>query len=194
MESKIKMFLDSNNYDVRVTRNGRWIDQKCTMDVLSLVSDCVLNYVSDDINKTFTTKDIWFSEYAITNVQKIFVKPDPTNKKSSREYDKYFGHQLKLLGYSGILKEEKRNNKNYYKVENAEILDFIAKRDINALEFLQMYIEKVLRDSQLFEPFADFFDLQDKDSYENCKRKFTEFTMRYTNINKKRNAEGFLQK
>ena len=31
-----------------------------------------------------------------------------------------------------------------------------------------------------------FFDLQDKDSYENCKRKFTEFTMRYTNINKKK--------
>ena len=100
MESKIKKFFDSNNYDVRVTGNGRWIDQKCTMDVLSLVSDCVLNYVSDDINKIFTTKDIWFSEYAITNVQKIFVKPDPTNKKSSREYDKYFGQPLKLLGYS----------------------------------------------------------------------------------------------
>lgn len=184
MESKIKKFFDSNNYDVRVTGNGRWIDQKCTMDVLSLVSDCVLNYVSDDINKIFTTKDIWFSEYAITNVQKIFVKPDPTNKKSSREYDKYFGQPLKLLGYSGILKEEKKNNKNYYTVKNVEILDYIAKRDINALEFLQMYIEKVLKDSQLFEPFADFFNLQDKDSYENCKRKFTEFTMQYTNINK----------
>ena len=61
MESKIKKFFDSNNYDVRVTGNGRWIDQKCTMDVLSLVSDCVLNYVSDDINKIFTTKDIWFN-------------------------------------------------------------------------------------------------------------------------------------
>ena len=184
MESKIKKFFDSNNYDVRVIGNGRWIDQKCMMDVLSLVSDCVLNYVSDDINKIFTTKDIWFSEYAITNVQKIFVKPDPTNKKSSREYDKYFGQPLKLLGYSGILKEEKKNNKNYYTVKNVEILDYIAKRDINALEFLQMYIEKVLKDSQLFEPFADFFNLQDKDSYENCKRKFTEFTMQYTNINK----------
>lgn len=31
----IQRFLDEHDYDVRKTHNGRWIDQKCTMDVVS---------------------------------------------------------------------------------------------------------------------------------------------------------------
>ena len=29
----IQEFLDEHDYDIRKTHNGRWIDQKCTMDV-----------------------------------------------------------------------------------------------------------------------------------------------------------------
>ena len=38
----IQKFLDEHDYDVRKTHNGRWIDQKCTMDVVCLVSDCII--------------------------------------------------------------------------------------------------------------------------------------------------------
>ena len=34
----IQKFLDEHDYDIRKTHNGRWIDQKCTMDVVCLVS------------------------------------------------------------------------------------------------------------------------------------------------------------
>ena len=34
----IQEFLDEHDYDIRKTHNGRWIDQKCTMDVVCLVS------------------------------------------------------------------------------------------------------------------------------------------------------------
>ena len=37
----IQKFLDEHDYDIRKTHNGRWIDQKCTMDVVCLVSDCI---------------------------------------------------------------------------------------------------------------------------------------------------------
>lgn len=33
----IQEFLDEHDYDIRKTHNGRWIDQKCTMDVVCLV-------------------------------------------------------------------------------------------------------------------------------------------------------------
>ena len=29
----IQKFLDEHDYDIRKTHNGRWIDQKCTMDL-----------------------------------------------------------------------------------------------------------------------------------------------------------------
>ena len=34
----IQNFLDAHDYDIRKTHNGRWIDQKCTMDVVCLVA------------------------------------------------------------------------------------------------------------------------------------------------------------
>lgn len=40
----IKSFLETHDYDIRKTNNGRWIDQKCTIDVLCLVSDCIVEY------------------------------------------------------------------------------------------------------------------------------------------------------
>ena len=59
------------------------------MDVVCLVSDCILEYIGEKSNKTFTVNDIWYSDYTVENVQQIFSKPNPTNK-ASNEYDKWF--------------------------------------------------------------------------------------------------------
>lgn len=47
----IQKFLDEHDYDIRKTHNGRWIDQKCTMDVVCLVSDCIVEYTSNREDK-----------------------------------------------------------------------------------------------------------------------------------------------
>ena len=47
----IEIFCNSHNYDLRVSHNGRWIDQKCTPDVVWSIADFVLNYV--DIVKLY---------------------------------------------------------------------------------------------------------------------------------------------
>ena len=60
-EQKIREFLNSHDYDIRKTRNGRWIDQKCTMDVLCMVSDCIIEFTRYDNNLEFTVRDIWYS-------------------------------------------------------------------------------------------------------------------------------------
>ena len=135
MEKQIQEFLSENDYDIRKSHNGRWIDQKCTMDVLSVVADCILEYIGDDTEKQFTTRDIWYSEYTIKNVQSIFNKPNPKDK-ATNEYDKWFGQPLKLLGYSKVLEEVKIGNKNVYKIKKIEILKYIASRDRFAHKFL----------------------------------------------------------
>ena len=38
----VSRFLDEHNYDVRVSGNGRWIDQKCAFDAVCFVADCIL--------------------------------------------------------------------------------------------------------------------------------------------------------
>lgn len=184
MNDEIIEFLNSNNYDVRISKNARWIDQKCTMDVLSLVSDCIIEYIKEKPNNEFTTKDIWYYEYTVQNVQMIFKKPDPS-KKAKNEYDKWFGQPMKLLGYSKILTETKKKGKNYYKVNNEKILKYISQRDSNALNFLRLYIEKVIKDSGIKEYFDEFFKEQNKDCYMLLKDTFCNFTIQNTEINGK---------
>lgn len=60
-DNQIVEYLNSNNYDIRISHNARWIDQKCTPDVLCIVADCIINYIDNNgIDTAFTSKDIWF--------------------------------------------------------------------------------------------------------------------------------------
>ena len=182
MLTKIQNHLDSYDYDIRKSHSGRWIDQKCTIDIISTIADCILQYVGEDPQKCFTVKDIWFSEFSINHIQKIFVKPDPS-QKSKHEYDKLFGQPMKLLGYSRILNETKGKNSNVYSINNLEILRFIATRDRNSLDFMNLYITKVLSDSGILNEFEKFFYIQTSDAYKSVKDSFYRFTQCNTPIN-----------
>lgn len=181
-EQAIQDFLNQRKYDIRITHNGRWIDQKCTMDVVCLVADCIVEYVKIFPDREFTVNDIWFSEYASQNVQAIFSKPDPT-QKARCEYDKYFGQPIKMMAATGILIENKRGSRNFYTVGNHELLEYISFRERNAFIFLCLYIEKTLRDSGLYWAFEKFFTYQDKNSYQELRDAFIGFTIANTPIN-----------
>ena len=45
--AEMEEFINSKNYDIKISHNGRWIDQKCTPDVIWSIADFVLNYVDD---------------------------------------------------------------------------------------------------------------------------------------------------
>lgn len=179
---QIQEFLDKHDYDVRKTHNGRWIDQKCTMDVVCLVSDCIVEYTSGSSSKEFTVNDIWYNDYTVENVQQIFSKPNPT-EKASNEYDKYFGQPIKLLDAAGIIHGEKSGHGYTYEIVNQELLEYISFRERNCYNFLCLYIEKVLRDSGIYHLFEYFFRIQDKNSFKDLKEGYTQFTIEYTPIN-----------
>jgi hypothetical protein len=161
MKNDISIYLNKFDLDIRKSKYSRFMDQKVTPDVLSFIADCILNLTSGDESKTFTRKDIENSSYFINNVTAIYDKPSPENPNTSNEYDKFIGQPLRVLNYANILDSEKVGLSYIYKIKNFQILQFVAVKERNALNFLYEYITKVLRDSGLLIYFDEF-----KKSYE----------------------------
>lgn len=178
-------FCNSYNYDIRKSGNGRWIDQKCTADVITIIADSIFNFVQHNKNEKFTTQDIWHSQYSIENVQEVFKKPGVVSEAARNEYDKFFQQPMELMANAQILIKEKQGRSNVYKVNNIEVIEYIALREKNALFFLKTYIEKVLSDSGIMYLFEDFFNNQTNDKYIDMKEGFSDFTIKYTKINGK---------
>lgn len=186
----LEQFLNDHDYDIRKTRNGRWIDQKCTMDELCFVADCVVVYLQDGGQQPFQSPDIWHTNYAIENVQKLFSKPDPTDKTTIDEYNKFFRQPLKMLAAAGVLREVgKKNNTIQFCVENEAVLDYLSLRERNCFDFLCSYIRKTLKDSGLWDAFESFFDEQTKEQYNNVKDEFCRFCWKYTPISEGKQEE-----
>lgn len=178
----IEIFCNSHNYDLRVSHNGRWIDQKCTPDVVWSIADFVLNYV-DNENESFTVRDIWQSNYAKATIAETYSKPDTDETTAENEYDKVFSQPLCLLCYAGIIKDISDSpSRHLYVIENREVLEYIARNDLNSLKFLQCYIEKVLKDSNLYSVFTTFLEEQTKQSFDNMKDAFIDFYHCFTPI------------
>lgn len=178
----MKQFLDGHVYDIRQTHNGRWIDQKCTMDELCFVADCVVNYLYEGGSQPFKSPNIWHAEYSIKNVMELFSKPDPTDKTTIDEYNKFFRQPLKMLSAAGVLSEKKVGIEIQFTVVNRDILNYLSLNERNCMEFLCSYIEKTLKDSGLWDSFVSFFDEQTNERYHEVKQAFHDFCIEYTPI------------
>lgn len=186
---QINQFLEKNDYDIekKTTLKGspRWIDQKCTPDVLAIIADCILEYCNSNPSKEeFSSLDIWHNEYTVNNVESIFKKPNPNEKKARNEYDKFFQQPMELFAYAGILEKRKNGNRNLYKLLNEDVLEYISIREMNALNFLNLYNTKVLKDSGIYNYFNTFLEEQTPDTYKVLKEKFSSYMINNTNINK----------
>lgn len=177
-------FLNSKNYDVRISGNARWMDQKCTADVILIIADCILQHTGYNTETEFTVSNIWQDQYTKDNVEAIFLKPNLDSDMANNEYDKYFSQPINLLEYSGVLLDIGRNSRHKYKINNLELLEFIALRETNSLFFLTNYIRKVLQDSGIYDNFQIFFDNQTSNNFRQLRETFISFTINHTKINK----------
>ena len=182
-EEQIQKFMAHYKYDIRITHNARWIDQKCTPDVLCIIADCILEFVNSATEEWFTSLDIWHNEYTINNVEAIFKKPNLDESKAKNEYDKFFQQPMELFANSGILWKKKNGNKNMYKLWNKQLLEYISIREMNALKFLNLYNEKVLKDSGVFCYFENFFNNPNNETFNKMKHEFGRMTVFNTPIN-----------
>ena len=186
--TELQKLLNSINYDIRIKQDARFMDQKCTPDVVCIIADCIINLRESEPNKEFTVQDIWDSQYFIKNVKAIFNKPSATNPTTKSEYDKFIQQPLRLLAYAGVLDIEKRGTKNFYKVANLSVLEYVSLKDRNAYNFLYQYFVKVLSDSGLlkfFEAYKIKFEngnLTQVD-FEDLQSRFIKFIIGNTAIN-----------
>lgn len=181
---QIKEHLKNFDLDIRKSWDARFMDQKITPDVLCVISDCILQFINDDIHREFTTKDIWESDYANQNIKDIFNKPDVLNKNAASEYNKFFAQPLKMLAYAHILNLTKRRGKNFFTINNKTLLEYISIKERNALKFIVLYLEKVLNDSEVFTLFEDFFRENTKNKFNTLKSGYEHFIIENTPINK----------
>lgn len=189
MIAQINEFFSQFDFDIRKSKDARFMDQKVTPDVLCIIADCVLNYTADrDIE--FTKDDIWNDSYFNTNVKAIFNKPDAKNETTRQEYDKFTSQPLRTLAYSGVLSMRKDGNKNLYRINNKIILEFIAVKERNAYLFLYHYLLKVLSDSGELRFFENFrVKCQNgtitNEDFSDLKERFQRFIIGNTAINGK---------
>ncbi|MCT4583089.1 MAG: hypothetical protein N4A35_16885 [Flavobacteriales bacterium] len=184
---EIQKYFQQFDFDVRKTKDARFMDQKVTPDVLSIIADCVLNFDADRAVE-FTKDDIWNDDYFNFNVKAIFNKPDVQNKTTRQEYDKFTSQPLRTLAYAGVLFLQKKGRKNYYQIKNRSILEFIAMKERNAYLFLYYYLHKVLSDSKELKHFEAFkakciAGTVDNESFEVLKSRFQRFIIGNTPIN-----------
>lgn len=177
----INDYLDQFNFDIKLSKNARFMDQKVTPDVLCIVADCILNYISKD-EQEFTTTNIWKNDYSNQNVIDIFGKTDVNNLKAKNEYDKFFQQPLKALSYAQVLTERKVKNQIFFKIQNKELLKYISSKEQYAINFLNIYLEKILKDSDIWYLFDNFFDKNTKNNFDILKNKYEEFIIKYTPI------------
>ncbi len=180
MKNKIEAYLKNIDLDIRKTGDARFFDQKVQPDVLSAVCECILNYVN--ISKEFTNRDIKECEFSNEIVTEIFNKPNISLADS--EFNKFFGQPIKMLAYCGLLYENKDKKPYKYTIVNKELIEYISLRDRNAYYFISVYLEKVLKDSAIWNYFDNFFKIQDKNSLYELRDKYVVFIKKYTNIKK----------
>ena len=181
-EEQIVRFMEKYNYDVRKTHNARWIDQKCTPDVLCIIADCILEFDKICVTEWFSSLDVWHNTYTTENVEAIFKKPNPDEKKARNEYDKFFQQPMELFSNAGILWKKKDGKRNLYKIWNKKLLEYISIGEMNALKFLNLYNTKVLKDSGIYKYYDEFFTNPTPNTFNKMKSEFVRFTLTNTPI------------
>lgn len=152
---EIKQYIDSfSDYDIRSNKDCRFVDQKCTPDIVSFIADCIL--CTSCATKEFNINDLWKEEYFISNSMVIFGKPSPNNTDAHNEYNKVLVQPLKTLAYAHVLSVEKVKNTLYFRVQNTALLEYIATRERNAYNFLLIFFKKVIYDSGLTRLFTEY--------------------------------------
>lgn len=188
MKETIIKYLNQFDLDVRKTGDARFMDQKCTPDVVCFIADCIVNAL--DCSEEFTVADIWSTQYFIKNAKAIFNKPRPTDPKARHEYDKFIQQPLRMLAYAHILEVEKRGGTNYYRVISLDVLDYIAQRERNTFVFLYCYLYKVLSDSGILHYFEEYKEKNvqgtvSKEDFMKLKERYDRFAIGNTAINTK---------
>lgn len=154
MRETINSYLNQFDFDIRKSNDARYVDQKCTPDIVCFLADCILNISAS--HPTFTANDIWQSQYFKHNCRIVFNKPYADDERAKNEHNKWFSQPLKLFHTAGILSADFSTRPTSYSIKNEELLDYISRRERNSYNFLYCFFSKVLKDSGFWKYFEEY--------------------------------------
>ena len=157
MTQNIDKFLDefqTESYDIRLTHDARYVDQKCTPDVVCFIADCILS--TSCANKSFTVNDLWAERFFVENCRVIFGKPSPEDPNAKNEYNKVLSQPLKFLAYAHVLGVSQDKRSLVFRVQEREMLEFISIRERNAYNFMYAFFMKVAEASGIVRYFEEY--------------------------------------
>lgn len=154
MRETINAYLENFDFDIRKSHDARYVDQKCTPDIVCFLADCIINISAS--HPTFTANDIWQSQYFKHNCRVVFNKPYADDERAKNEYNKWFSQPLKLFHTAGILSADFSTRPTSYSIKNEELLDYISRRERNSYNFLYCFFSKVLKDSGFWKYFEEY--------------------------------------
>ena len=187
---KIQAHLETVDLDVRRTLSRRaetgitprFMDQKCTPDVITLSAGTILSLSPED-QQSFTAKMIENSPIFDREVQVEFSKPQVKEESAGNEYNKVSGQPLKMLAFSGLLSETKQGRSLRYRVERRDLLEYIATNQRNSRIFLVEYLTAMLKASGIYYRFEAYFDSPNsEDDYMKLRDSFISFMLTNTRI------------
>lgn len=149
-------FNQFNDFDIRINHDARFVDQKCTPDIVCFIADCILNTSCAD--KEFSINDLWDEPYFVQNCKVIFGKPSPSNPNARNEYNKVLSQPLKLLSYSHVLDCTNDGKILTFKVHYGKMLEFISIKERNAFVFMYSFFAAVINASGLKRIFVEYAD------------------------------------
>jgi hypothetical protein len=151
-------------------------EQKITPDLIWCVSYVILDLIKGNSKKAFTDEGIRDSSLFNSLMQDYFSKAP--QKDAENEYNKVSSYQLGLLTFARVLEQVSERPKKY-KVNNINILKYIAVNDLNASQFLCEYTEKFIKDNGLLTVFNNYRHTPNQDNY----LKIKEAYWRWSKIN-----------
>lgn len=154
-------FNQFNDFDIRHNHDARYVDQKCTPDIVCFIADCICN--TKCANKMFSINDLWDESYFVQNCKVIFGKPSPSNPNARNEYNKVLSQPLKLLAYSHILDCSVDGNVLLFKVRDEDLLEYISIKERNAFNFMYAFFAAVINASGLQRLFVEYMDSYETD-------------------------------
>lgn len=157
---------------LKTPRSGVHYEQKTTPDLLWCVSHVILDVTKNDRHLVFSDTEVRFSPVFDNLMQDYFSKPPQHLAKN--EYNKVSSYQLGLLSYAGVLEQVSQRPKKY-KINDLQVLEYMAVNDLNASKFLTEYTEKFLLDNGLISYFESFGDNPNQGNHLVAKNKYWEW-------------------
>jgi hypothetical protein len=102
-----------------------------------------------------------------------------------------------MLSYAQILSENRKDGKGntlYFSLKNKKTLEYLSVKEKHCLEFLNIYIEKILKESDIWYLFQEFFTENTKLKFNILKSEYIKFIKKFTPANDKKDISRIFTK